>query len=76
MSSAAFWVGKKAEAWDNGEHEGITILSEPQRAADGSWQVLVEMQSRPGWLTGLDVRYIKLDPPTTAQSGRAPGAEQ
>lgn len=55
------FVGRRAQACDGGECEPVTVLTEPQRAADGSWEVLVEFDIRAGYLTPLKVCYLKFD---------------
>lgn len=59
-------IGVRAQACDGGECEPITIVTEPQRAADGSWEVLVRFDSRPDYLTPLRVQYLYLKAPSHA----------
>jgi hypothetical protein len=65
-------TGRRAQACDAGKCEPITIMTEPQRAADGSWEVLVMFDSRPDYLTPLKVPgYLYLKAPSTP-AGQAP----
>jgi hypothetical protein len=57
-------IGRRAQACDKGKCEPITVMTEPQRAANGSWEVLVEFDSRLGYLTPLNVCYVWFKEPT------------
>jgi hypothetical protein len=60
-------AGRRVQACDMGECEGATIMSEPQRGgADGAWQVLVLLDSRPDYLTPLGLNYLYLREPAAA----------
>jgi hypothetical protein len=64
QNGSALFVGRRVQACDNGECEGATIMSEPQRGGpDGAWQILVLLDSRPDYLTPLGLNYVRLKPP-------------
>lgn len=57
-------TGRRAQACDSGKCEPITVMTEPQRAADGSWELLVEFDSNLGILTPLKICYVLFKEPT------------
>lgn len=60
----SWFIGRRAQAWDLGERKPITVMTDPQRAADGTWQVLAMFDDRPGYLTPLAMNYLWLKEPS------------
>lgn len=65
-------AGQRAQACDGGKCEPITIMAEPQMAADGSWCVLVMFDSRPGYLSSLQLPFLRLKDPDAAPPAAQP----
>jgi hypothetical protein len=65
-------AGQRAQACDGGKCHPITIMAEPQMAADGSWCVLVMFDSRPGYLSSLQLPFLRLKDPDAAPPAAQP----